>query len=54
MASNVPATRSANKAQAFDDMSGRGAKEGVFDRFPQKINKRFSIERLKTLRVPHL
>lgn len=31
------------------DLTGRRAGKGVFYRFPQKLDKRFSIERLKTL-----
>ncbi|TYK29193.1 uncharacterized protein E5676_scaffold880G00030 [Cucumis melo var. makuwa] len=54
VATDVPATRSINRAQAFGEMSsnphelvGRGAEEGMFDCFPQKLDKRFSIERNK-------
>lgn len=51
---DVPTIGSSNRAQTSDEISsnphnlvGRIAEEGMFDRFPQKLDKRFNIERLK-------
>uniref|UniRef100_A0A9I9CUX0 Uncharacterized protein n=1 Tax=Cucumis melo TaxID=3656 RepID=A0A9I9CUX0_CUCME len=56
VATDVPTTRSFNEAQASDEVSsnphgsvGKRHKEGMVDRLLQKIDKRFSIERLKAL-----
>ncbi|KAA0054935.1 TMV resistance protein N-like [Cucumis melo var. makuwa] len=53
---DVSAIGSTSKAPTFDEMSSNPhdsvrtrAKEGVFDRLPQKLDKRFGIEGLKAL-----
>ena len=58
VATDVPVTGSANRAQACDEMSinlldsvGRKAEKGMFDHFPQKLDNRYTIERLKALKA---